>query len=197
MLRPTNECARHHTHLYFRLNHAYPPFCSQQSNSIKLKRINKCQLMFNCHTHHIQECLLKGRLRCIMALLLGIPGHCPGFISRLRLDTPTDCSPFTWIQYMQLPTYTVPHHPQAPAQRIASHTAIHSRDAPICTSLILQSSLETRLSLGITTKSTSLHCKRRYYPDPTVQHHKIQSSTRKKTQIMKQIQNMEAGSRLL
>ncbi len=36
------------------------------------------------NTHHIQECLLKGKwLRCIMDLSLGTPGHCPGFIPKL------------------------------------------------------------------------------------------------------------------
>lgn len=39
------------------------------------------------NTHHIQECLLKGKwLRCIMDLSLGTPGHCPGFIPKLCQD---------------------------------------------------------------------------------------------------------------
>lgn len=47
-------------------------------------------------THHIQECLLKGKwLSCIMDLSLETPGHCPGFIMKLCQDWPEPVNLFT------------------------------------------------------------------------------------------------------
>lgn len=88
------------------------------------------------NTHHIQECLLKGKwLRCIMDLSLGTPGHCPGFMPKMWQDrfplpvTLSPCEPLCLSCYLF--TATDQQYPLAPAQYIVSHTAVHCCDAPI------------------------------------------------------------------
>lgn len=89
----------------------------------------------NISTHHIQECLRKGKwLRCIMDLSLGTPGHCPGFILKLSglISPPVNLSPF------ELPT----------SYLYASTGPSTTRSVPYC-SRLLDSPIQTSLPVKI------------------------------------------------
>lgn len=71
-------------------------------------------------THHIQECLLKGKwLSCIMDLSLETPGHCPGFIMKLCQGWPPNLQTFSPVSsYLAICL-----NPQAHSRLVVSHRA--------------------------------------------------------------------------
>ncbi|TNN43129.1 hypothetical protein EYF80_046661 [Liparis tanakae] len=92
----------------------------------------RLQTIPSSDTHHIQECLLRGKgPRRVKILSPGAAEHFPGFM--LSRSGVTTCHLSSPCVSGYLSSGAAPRYPQATAQRAAVHGAVHGREAPIQT----------------------------------------------------------------